>query len=155
MNKTDLSTPAQKWRMVVFILLILTFASTLIPGTYVYCAYHPEFYPDNTNHYFYNYTYNPVNVVTLQIMLEVLVGIVLSFISIKRRNNRLLLWVILLCGIALFWVYKAYIIQGTLWCMSFGHGLKWLPFVPPILLAVSMVAAVVAWFVGLREEKKQ
>lgn len=155
MNKTDISTTAQKWRLVVLILLLLTFSSTLIPGTYVYCVYHPVFHPDNTNHYNYNYTYNPSNIFTLRIMLELLIGAVFSYRSLKTKKNGLLLWTVLFCGMALFWVYHSYIIQGTLWCISYGHGSKWLPFVPPILLMLSMITAVIAWFIGRKAEKKQ
>ena len=151
MNKTDLSTPAQKWRMVVFVLLILTFASTLIPGTYVYCAYHPVFHPNNTNHAYYNYINNPFSLATFCAVVNVLISAILTFKSLKMKDNRMLLWVVLFCSIALFWIRLSSGMTYVRQCYEYGHGLKWLPFVPPILLVLSMITAVIAWFVGRKK----
>lgn len=149
-EKKPLFSPSQIWRLAAAALGIAAVIVMAIPGTRLMHFYgtDPDQYlfisyltPDSYSAFLPNLGYAFAIFAAASLM-----------ISFVKRRNRVI--TVLLCDVSALFLILYIDLRTVL--QAIDHGcFFWLPFVPPILLAVSMAAAVVAWFVGLREEKKQ
>ena len=142
-EKKPLFSPAQIWRLTATLFGVAAAVTTAVPGTVVFRFIDSDYVQTS---YLYLNIYSGY-LPNLGYLLVIFTVIYLFLGFIKRKNSTVAL---LLCDAPVLFIMYFFELRFAFQAMTEGY-FFWLPFVPPVLLALSMLTAVVAWFVGWKE----